>query len=113
MKELRTLSGSVVSPAISSNYSDSLQTVSAPVAYVSQVAWLENATIRDNILFGSRLEQVRYDAVIDACALRPDFDGLEAGDMTEVGERGVTLSGGQRQRICLGMLTFKLTCAFS
>jgi ATP-binding cassette, subfamily C (CFTR/MRP), member 1 len=93
-----------VSPSIiSSNPSEPFQSASAPIAYVSQVAWLENATIRDNILFGSSLNRGRYDAVIEACALRPDFEGLEAGDMTEVGERGVTLSGGQRQRICLGM----------
>jgi ABC-type multidrug transport system fused ATPase/permease subunit len=64
-----------------------------------QSAWVQNATIRDNILFGAPFSPDRYWQVIDACALRPDLDLLPDGDMTEIGERGVTLSGGQKQRI--------------
>ncbi|KAF9106720.1 hypothetical protein BGX27_009048 [Mortierella sp. AM989] len=71
------------------------------IAYVAQQAWLQNNTVRNNILFGSPFEQRRYDQVIEMCALRRDFEILEHGDETEIGERGITLSGGQKQRIAL------------
>ncbi|KAI8835515.1 P-loop containing nucleoside triphosphate hydrolase protein [Chytridium lagenaria] len=67
------------------------------IAYVPQTAWLSNATIRDNILFGLPLDESRYRRVIQACALERDLEML--GDMTEIGEKGVNLSGGQRQRV--------------
>ncbi|XP_070559516.1 ATP-binding cassette sub-family C member 8-like [Ptychodera flava] len=69
------------------------------VSYVPQRAWLQNATLRDNILFGKELDQNRYQKVIEACALQPDIDILPAGDMTEIGEKGINLSGGQKQRV--------------
>ncbi|ORZ00014.1 P-loop containing nucleoside triphosphate hydrolase protein [Lobosporangium transversale] len=71
------------------------------IAYVAQTAWLQNSTIRDNILFGKEFDEVRYNAVIEGCALVTDFDILEAGDATEIGEQGITLSGGQKQRVSL------------
>ncbi|KAF9897973.1 hypothetical protein BX616_004682, partial [Lobosporangium transversale] len=71
------------------------------VAYVSQQAWLQNASIRDNILFGSQYEEERYNEVIEVCALKRDLEILEDGDQTEIGEKGITLSGGQKQRVSL------------
>ncbi|TFK77428.1 P-loop containing nucleoside triphosphate hydrolase protein [Pluteus cervinus] len=73
------------------------------VAYCAQNAWLEHATIRDNIIFKSKagFDEDRYQAVLDACALRKDLEVLDAGDLTEIGEKGITLSGGQRARIAL------------
>ncbi|KAF9581125.1 hypothetical protein BGW38_001974 [Lunasporangiospora selenospora] len=71
------------------------------IAYVSQTAWLQNSTIRKNILFGCEFDQERYDAVIEGCALTTDFDIFDAGDLTEIGEQGITLSGGQKQRVSL------------
>ncbi|KAI0255115.1 ABC transporter [Lactifluus subvellereus] len=69
------------------------------VAYCSQSAWIQNATIRENICFGLPFEAERYwKAVHDAC-LEADLDVLPNGDMTEVGERGISLSGGQKQRV--------------
>lgn len=76
------------------------------VAYVSQTAWLQNATIRDNILFGSEWDEERYWKVIEACALKVDLDLFEAGDQTEVGEKGITLSGGQKQRLALARAVY-------
>ncbi|KAJ3174439.1 hypothetical protein HK101_010969 [Irineochytrium annulatum] len=99
--ELRTLSGSAMSPL-----TKRMLTGPTPMAYVSQIPWLQNATVRENILFGTPFDANRYDAVIEACALKPDIDGLEYGDMTEIGERGVTLSGGQKQRICLARAVY-------
>ena len=57
------------------------------VAYVSQQAWIQNATVRDNILFNSAYDCGRYEHVIDSCSLRPDLEILPAGDLTEIGER--------------------------
>lgn len=69
------------------------------IAYVSQQAWIQNSTVRENILFGRRYHPDRYNKVIGACALKPDFAMLTAGDATEIGERGINLSGGQKQRL--------------
>jgi ATP-binding cassette subfamily C (CFTR/MRP) protein 1 len=74
-------------------------TMGATRAFCPQYAWIQNATVKDNILFGKEMDQRWYDQVIDACALRPDLDMLPAGDMTEIGERGITISGGQKQRL--------------
>ncbi|KAJ2693789.1 hypothetical protein GGH99_000988 [Coemansia sp. RSA 1285] len=68
------------------------------IAYVAQEAWLRNATIRENILFGEPYNRERYEEVLRVCALKPDLRILAAADMSEVGERGITLSGGQKQR---------------
>ncbi|KAJ1769453.1 Transporter of the ATP-binding cassette (ABC), partial [Coemansia sp. RSA 1843] len=76
------------------------------IAYVAQEAWLRNATIRENILFGEPYDRERYEEVLRVCALKPDLRILCAGDITEIGERGVTLSGGQKQRISLARAVY-------
>jgi ATP-binding cassette, subfamily C (CFTR/MRP), member 1 len=68
-------------------------------AFCPQYAWIQNATVRNNIVFGQVYDPDWYDTVVDACALRPDLEMLPAGDMTEIGERGITVSGGQKQRL--------------
>ncbi|KAH7072955.1 P-loop containing nucleoside triphosphate hydrolase protein [Paraphoma chrysanthemicola] len=68
-------------------------------AFCPQYAWIQNATVRENIIFGKDFDQAWYDEVVDACALRADLDMLPAGDKTEIGERGITVSGGQKQRM--------------
>ncbi|XP_030650146.1 ATP-binding cassette sub-family C member 5 [Chanos chanos] len=75
--------------------------VNGDFAYVAQQAWILNASLRDNILFGKDFEEERYQAVLSACCLRPDMAILPNADLTEIGERGANLSGGQRQRISL------------
>ncbi|XP_077979514.1 ATP-binding cassette sub-family C member 9-like [Glandiceps talaboti] len=79
------------------------------VSYVPQKAWMQNATLRDNILFGQRFKYDRYQSVIEACALQPDLDILPAGDMTEIGERGINLSGGQKQRVSIARAIYSNT----
>ncbi|KAJ1782373.1 hypothetical protein LPJ59_006826, partial [Coemansia sp. RSA 2399] len=76
------------------------------IAYVAQEAWLRNATIRENILFGEVYNKERYEEVLRVCALKPDLRIFSAGDMTEIGERGVTLSGGQKQRVALARAVY-------
>lgn len=79
------------------------------IAYVAQMPWLQNETIKDNILFGSPYDEARYNMVVEACGLLTDLDNLDAGDETEVGERGVTLSGGQKARISLARAVYSPT----
>uniref|UniRef100_A0A1Q3FS39 ABC-type glutathione-S-conjugate transporter n=2 Tax=Culex tarsalis TaxID=7177 RepID=A0A1Q3FS39_CULTA len=76
------------------------------IAYVSQEAWIQNATLRDNILFGKQMDSKRYQKVIAACALKPDLEMLPGGDQTEIGEKGINLSGGQKQRVSLARAVY-------
>lgn len=68
-------------------------------AFCPQYTWIQNASLRSNILFGREYDKEWYDQVIEACALKPDLEILPNGDMTEIGERGITISGGQKQRL--------------
>ena len=76
-------------------------------SYVSQQAWIQNKTVKDNILFGSPENSELYQKVIAACALAPDLVMLQDGDLTEIGENGVNLSGGQKQRIALARAAYR------
>ena len=69
------------------------------LAYVAQQAWIQNATVRDNILFGKKYSPDKYNKVIEACALKPDLAMLSAGDATEIGEKGINLSGGNLTKV--------------
>ncbi|KAF5309503.1 hypothetical protein D9619_012343 [Psilocybe cf. subviscida] len=71
------------------------------VAYASQESWVQNETIRDNILFGQPYDEERYNKVLRQTSLDKDLELFEAGDKTEVGEKGITLSGGQKARVTL------------
>uniref|UniRef100_A0A672NTE1 ABC-type glutathione-S-conjugate transporter n=1 Tax=Sinocyclocheilus grahami TaxID=75366 RepID=A0A672NTE1_SINGR len=75
--------------------------VKGSIAYVPQQAWIQNASLQDNILFGREKKESWYQRVLEACALLPDLDNLPAGDATEIGEKGLNLSGGQKQRVSL------------
>ncbi|KAL0274896.1 UNVERIFIED_CONTAM: hypothetical protein PYX00_002924 [Menopon gallinae] len=70
-------------------------------AFVSQEPWIENTTLKENILFGEPYDPKRYINTLYCCALNEDVKYLPAGDETEIGERGVNLSGGQKQRVSL------------
>ncbi|TFY70118.1 hypothetical protein EVJ58_g61 [Rhodofomes roseus] len=76
------------------------------VAYAAQESWVQNETIKDNILFGAPYDEERYNKVIDQCGLSRDLTLFEAGDQTEVGEKGLTLSGGQKARITLARAVY-------
>ncbi|KAL3329623.1 hypothetical protein AABB24_033795 [Solanum stoloniferum] len=85
---------------------DSMVVVRGTVAYVPQVSWIFNATVRENILFGSAIDAARYDRAIDVTALRHDLELLPGGDLTEIGERGVNISGGQKQRVSMARAVY-------
>ncbi|XP_074513337.1 multidrug resistance-associated protein 1 [Sebastes fasciatus] len=80
--------------------------VKGSVAYVSQQAWIQNTTLKDNIMFGQERREAWYQSVVEACALQPDLEILPAGDETEIGEKGVNLSGGQKQRVSLARAVY-------
>ncbi|XP_033614351.1 multidrug resistance-associated protein 1 isoform X5 [Fukomys damarensis] len=81
-------------------------TLKGSVAYVPQQAWIQNDSLRENILFGRQLQERYYKSVVEACALLPDLEILPSGDRTEIGEKGVNLSGGQKQRVSLARAVY-------
>ncbi|KAK9468542.1 hypothetical protein V1512DRAFT_259739 [Lipomyces arxii] len=103
--EMKLLSGHVYLPGVTKFGEeaeiDPESGLSESVAYCAQQAWLLNDTVKNNIIFGNVLDAGRYKVVVEACGLKRDFEILEGGDETEVGERGIALSGGQKQRISL------------
>ncbi|KAH7183235.1 P-loop containing nucleoside triphosphate hydrolase protein [Fusarium flagelliforme] len=74
---------------------------SSQIAFAPQSAWLLSETVRENIVFGRPFDHAWYNEVLTRCCLHPDLKVLPDGDMTVVGENGVSLSGGQKQRISL------------
>ncbi|XP_025062209.1 multidrug resistance-associated protein 1 isoform X4 [Alligator sinensis] len=80
--------------------------VKGSIAYVPQQAWIQNATLKGNIIFGRETKESHYKRVVEACALLPDIEILPTGDGTEIGEKGVNLSGGQKQRVSLARAVY-------
>eukprot|EP00040_Diaphanoeca_grandis_P037451 m.244078 g.244078 ORF g.244078 m.244078 type:complete len:1509 (+) comp33822_c0_seq1:144-4670(+) len=76
------------------------------IAYVPQIPWIQNATVRQNILFNLPFDPQRYQNTLEACALLNDLSILPAGDATEIGEKGINLSGGQKQRVSLARAVY-------
>ncbi|GAB4834515.1 hypothetical protein Ancab_032772 [Ancistrocladus abbreviatus] len=86
---------------------DGIVRVYGKTAYVSQTAWIQTGTIRENILFGSAMDQHRYQDTLAKCSLIKDLEMLPFGDLTVIGERGVNLSGGQKQRVQLARALYQ------
>ncbi|DAZ92948.1 TPA: hypothetical protein N0F65_004040 [Lagenidium giganteum] len=82
--------------------------VNGKFAYSSQQPWIQNQTLRENILFGEEFDRVHYDNVVAACELQKDFGMLEHGDATEIGERGINLSGGQKARVGIARAMYRV-----
>jgi ABC-type multidrug transport system fused ATPase/permease subunit len=97
--EMTKLRGTVYSP--NANAQGRITGSTSDIAYCSQEPWILNSTIRDNIIFGSAFNAVRYQEVLTSCALQQDLAALEAGDDTLVREKGAALSGGQKHRVAL------------
>ena len=83
--------------------------VRGPTAYAPQTPFILNATVKENILFGSPFNQTRYQNILESCALIHDLTFLSTGDETELGEKGINLSGGQKARIGLARALYS-TC---
>ncbi|XP_030369552.1 probable multidrug resistance-associated protein lethal(2)03659 [Scaptodrosophila lebanonensis] len=81
--------------------------VHGKISYAAQEAWVFEGTIRDNIVFVEDYNERRYKKVIKVCALERDLELLPRGDLTVVGERGVSLSGGQKARVNLARAVYR------
>ncbi|KAI1739122.1 P-loop containing nucleoside triphosphate hydrolase protein [Xylaria scruposa] len=80
--------------------------ITGAIAYVAQIPWIENATVRDNILFGLPYDPDRYAKTTEVCALTKDIEMFTDGDQTEIGANGINLSGGQKWRITLARAVY-------
>ncbi|XP_022245979.1 multidrug resistance-associated protein 1-like isoform X2 [Limulus polyphemus] len=80
--------------------------IKGSVAYVPQQAWIQNESIRNNVLFGQKYVEEKYNKILDSTCLKPDLEILPGGDNTEVGEKGINVSGGQKQRISLARAVY-------
>ncbi|KAF1397721.1 Multidrug resistance-associated protein 1, partial [Spheniscus humboldti] len=86
---------------------DGCVTMKGTAAYVPQQAWIQNASVEDNILFGKEMDETWFNRVIDACALQPDLESFPAGQKSEIGEKGINMSGGQKQRVNLARAVYQ------
>uniref|UniRef100_A0A8D2NDY6 ABC-type glutathione-S-conjugate transporter n=1 Tax=Zonotrichia albicollis TaxID=44394 RepID=A0A8D2NDY6_ZONAL len=87
-------------------------TIKDTAAYVPQQAWVLNASVEDNILFGKEMDETWFNRVTEACALHPDLETLPAGQKSEIGEKGINLSGGQKQRVSLARAVYQRAAVY-
>lgn len=77
------------------------------LSYAGQEPWVFSGSVKQNIIFGQDMHRERYNEVVKACALLPDFEQFPEGDQSLIGERGASLSGGQRARISLARAVYR------
>ncbi|MEW5311498.1 MAG: hypothetical protein WDW38_003208 [Sanguina aurantia] len=80
--------------------------VGGKIAYVPQTAWIMNDTLQENVLLGGVMVPARYQMALEVAQLGPDLELLPNGDLTEIGDRGITLSGGQKQRVSIARAVY-------
>ncbi|KAJ1887291.1 hypothetical protein LPJ66_009194, partial [Kickxella alabastrina] len=71
------------------------------IGYVSQKPYIMNDTFRENVLMGAEYDEKWMHQVLEACALSEDVEQFAAGDLSEIGYKGINLSGGQKVRLAL------------
>ena len=81
--------------------------INGTLSYAAQESWIFSGTLRQNVLFGETFDAERYWNVLKVCALQQDIQKFEYGDLTLVGERGVSLSGGQKARVNLARAIYR------
>ena len=73
--------------------------IDGSIAYIPQIPWILNETVRNNIIFQNSFNLEKYKKVVNICQLEADFELFKSGDMTSISDKGDNLSGGQRVRI--------------
>ena len=91
----------ILNNMISLNSSNTKIIVNGTISYVGQEAWIQNNTVKNNILFYQPYDPEKYENILKLCELNQDLNSLTGGDLTEIGEKGVNISGGQKARISL------------
>jgi len=76
------------------------------LSYSQQIPWIQNKTIKENILFGLPYDEAKYRETIQICELTRDLEILPNLDETEIGEKGINLSGGQKARVSLARAVY-------
>ncbi|KAI0601430.1 P-loop containing nucleoside triphosphate hydrolase protein [Biscogniauxia sp. FL1348] len=106
--EVDILSGSIAvprAPPLHERHDDKANKsnwiIPGAIAFVAQIPWIENATVKENILFGLPYDEYRYKKTVEVCALVKDIEMFTDGEETEIGANGINLSGGQKWRITL------------
>jgi ATP-binding cassette subfamily C (CFTR/MRP) protein 1 len=61
---------------------------------VPQTAWIENKTVKENILFGDEYDEEKYLSVINAACMIEDIKKMKNKDETKIEFNGANLSGG-------------------
>jgi len=82
-------------------------TVNGSTAFVESQHWIQNGKLRENVCFGSEMDERKYVETVLACQLETDIKLMPAGDLTEIGEKGINLSGGQKARVSLARAVYK------
>ena len=80
--------------------------IAGTTSYVAQVAWVQSLSLKDNVLFGRALDEAAYKRALECACLGSDVAQLPLGDLTEIGEKGITLSGGQKQRTAIARAVY-------
>ena len=75
--------------------------INGSVSYISQIPWIQNATLKNNIILNKEYDKLKYEKTLELCELKNDLKSLVGGDMIEIGEKGINLSGGQKARVAL------------
>ena len=81
--------------------------INGSIGYVPQTPWIQNASIRNNILFFKEYNADKYEEVLQQSQLKVDLDNFDGGDNTEIGEKGINLSGGQKVRVSLARVLYQ------
>ncbi len=82
----------------------------AIIGYVPQTIYLIDDTVRKNVAFGIKDDQIDDDKVwraLEQAQLKKFVEELPNGLDTFVGERGIRFSGGQRQRIAIARALYE------
>ena len=82
-------------------------TIEGNTGYVECNHWIQNGKFRENVCFGSEFEERKYVETVLGCQFEHDIKCMPAGDLTEIGEKGINLSGGQKARVCLARAVYK------